>query len=316
MSHAGRIVVVGSLNADLTVYTERLPLPGETVLGSGFAVHPGGKSANQAAAAALLGGEVALVGAVGNDGNGQLLLDSAARAGVDTAYVRRIEGQTTGIAAISVDARGENSIIVAAGANGLLAPADIEAAEAAFSGAAVVCLCLESPLDTVVAAACAGRRAGARVLLNLSPYLQVPDELIGLTDILIVNVHEAANLLGGLDPERDWEAARDRFAALGLRSVVVTRGGDGSAVLDMAGTGEHTPVFIAATPVNVVDTTGSGDAFTGAVATRLAAGDPLVEAARYASVAAALAATRKGAQTSYPTRSEVEARRAAAGQPG
>jgi ribokinase len=307
MSHAGRIVVVGSLNADLTVYTERLPLPGETVMGSGFAVHPGGKSANQAVAAGLLGGAVALVGAVGDDANGQLLLDSAARAGVDTAHVRRVDGQSTGIAAISVDARGENSIIVAAGANGLLAPADIDAAEAAFAGAAVVCLCLESPLETVLAAARAGRRAGACVLLNLSPYLQVPAELIELADILIVNVHEAANLLDGLDPEQEWEAARDRFAALGLRSVVVTRGGEGSAVLDTTGSGGGI-AFIAPTPVEVVDTTGSGDAFTGAVATRLAAGDRLVEAARYASVAAALAATRKGAQTSYPTRSQVEAR--------
>ncbi|QCB95820.1 ribokinase [Arthrobacter sp. PAMC25564] len=306
--NAGRIVVVGSLNADLTIYTERLPLPGETLHGSGFAVNPGGKSANQAVAAARLGGAVTLIGAVGNDANGAMLLASTAGAGVDVTRVRHT-AEPTGVAVISVDAAGENSIIIAAGANGTLASEHVD--PAAFDGAAVVGLCLEVPLATVQAAAQAGHNAGARVLLNLSPYAQIPQALAGLTDVLLVNAHEASQFLGGFDmpspeaPETEWEAAVAQFAAYGLAQVLVTLGSQGSVVLDST---SDTPVVrIAPTRVDAVDTTGAGDAFTGAVAARLAAGDALVDAARYASVAAAMAATRKGTQTAYPTAAEVSA---------
>lgn len=305
-ANAGRIVVVGSLNADLTIYTERLPLPGETLHGSGFAVNPGGKSANQAVAAARLGGAVTLIGAVGADDNGAMLLASTAGAGVDVTRVRKT-AEPTGVAVISVDAAGENSIIIAAGANGTLAPEHVD--PAAFDGAAVVGLCLEVPLETVQAAAQAGRDAGARVLLNLSPYAPIPAALAGLTDVLLVNAHEASQFLGGFElpspaaPEADWEPAVAQFAAHGLMQVLVTLGSQGSVALDASA---GTPVVrIAPTRVEAVDTTGAGDAFTGAVAARLAAGDTLVEAARYASVAAAMAATRKGTQTAYPTAAEV-----------
>jgi ribokinase len=303
---AGRIVVVGSLNADLTIYTERLPLPGETLHGSGFAVNPGGKSANQAVAAARLGGAVTLIGAVGNDDNGAMLLASTAGAGVDVTRVRQA-AEPTGVAVISVDAAGENSIIIAAGANGTLAPEHVD--RAAFDGAAVVGLCLEVPLETVQAAAQAGHDAGARVLLNLSPYAPIPEALAGLTDVLLVNAHEASQFLGGFDmpspeaAEAEWEPAVAQFAAHGLVQVLVTLGSQGSVVLDSSAAAPV--VRIAPTRVDAVDTTGAGDAFTGAVAARLAAGDTLVDAARYASVAAAMAATRKGTQTAYPTAAEV-----------
>ncbi|MCX6498620.1 MAG: ribokinase [Arthrobacter sp.] len=304
--NAGSIVVVGSLNADLTIYTERLPLPGETLHGSGFAVNPGGKSANQAVAAARLGGAVTLIGAVGADDNGAMLLASTAGAGVDVTRVRQT-AEPTGVAVISVDAAGENSIIIAAGANGTLAPADVD--PAAFDGAAVVGLCLEVPVETVQAAAQAGHDAGARVLLNLSPYAPIPEALAGLTDVLLVNAHEASQFLGGFElpspeaPEAEWEPAVAQFAAHGLAQVLVTLGSQGSVVLDSSA---GTPVVrIAPTRVDAVDTTGAGDAFTGAVAARLAAGDTLVDSARYASVAAAMAATRKGTQTAYPTAAEV-----------
>ncbi|MGA7205544.1 MAG: ribokinase [Specibacter sp.] len=305
-----RIIVAGSLNADLTIYCERLPAPGETLHGNGFAVNPGGKSANQAVAAGRLGGNVTLIGAVGQDANGDMLVASTAGAGVDVSHVRRVS-EPTGVAVISVEDSGENSIIISSGANGTLSPEAMD--PALFAGAGVVCLCLEVALETVQAAAQAGHDAGATVLLNLSPYAPVADELARLTDVLLVNAHEASQFLGGADmpeadaPVGDWLAAVELFAGRGLHRVLVTLGSAGSVVLDSSNT-EEPVVRIAPTVVKAVDTTGAGDAFTGAVAARLAAGDSLVAAARYASVAAALAATKKGTQTAYPSVAEVAAK--------
>ncbi|MGY4543968.1 ribokinase [Arthrobacter sp. UYNi723] len=307
----GRIVVVGSLNADLTIYCERLPLPGETVHGNGFAVNPGGKSANQAVAASLLGGAVSLVGAVGVDANGDMLLSSAAGAGVDISGVRTSTTEATGVAVIAVDANGENNIIISAGANGTLSTADVAAAAELFDGAAVVCLCLEVSFDTVEAAARAGHDAGATVLLNLSPYAEIPQQLADLTDVLLVNAHEVSLFLGsaaipGSDADAsDWETVRLRFAERGLQRVLVTLGAHGSMVLDSLAPSGQQLVRVAPIKVKAVDTTGAGDAFTGAVAARLAAGAPLADAAAFASVAAALATTRKGTQAAYPEVADV-----------
>src|SRR3954447_9542937 len=190
------VLVVGSLNADLTVRTRRLPGPGETVTGSDLVVSPGGKSANQAAAAALLGADVALLGRVGHDGNGDLLLERLAAAGVDTASVERLDGVATGTALIAVDDAGENFIIVSPGANGHLTPRDVEQAEEFFSGAAVLCLCLEVSLATVRAAARAACAAGVRVILNPSPFTDVGEDLLQLVDVLVVNQHELRDLVG------------------------------------------------------------------------------------------------------------------------
>jgi ribokinase len=316
VEQTGRIVVVGSLNADLTIYCERLPLPGETVHGNGFAVNPGGKSANQAVAASRLGGSVSLVGAVGEDPNGAMLRSSAAGAGVDVGHVR-ISSEPTGVAVIAVDAGGENNIIISAGANGTLSPADVAEASDVLEQAAVVCLCLEVGMETVLAAARAGHDAGATVLLNLSPYGEVPEELTALTDVLLVNAHEAALFLGDAAavPAPDapaaewdnaaWDGARTRFAERGIRQVVVTLGSQGSAVLDSLAPEGARVTRIKPTTVTAVDTTGAGDAFTGAVAVRLAAGDALAGAAAFASVAAALATTRKGTQAAYPAAADV-----------
>jgi len=278
------IVVVGSLNADLVVRTERFPRPGETLRGSDLAVLPGGKSANQAVAAGRLGGTVRMVGAVGDDGNGALLRDSVAAAGVDTTHVAVREGVATGTAVITVDGAGENTIVVSAGANATLTPDDLPAD--VFEGAGVLALCLEVPIDVVLAAARAARAEGVTVLTNPSPLGAVPAELLALTDVLLVNEHEAASL--GDHP---------------VRRSVVTRGGAGCVVRD----GDAEPVTIDAVRVGAVDTTGCGDAFTGAVAVRLAAGDDLVEAARFAVGVGAYAATRPGAQASYPTTAELDA---------
>lgn len=317
----GRIVVVGSLNADLTIYCERLPKPGETVHGTGFAVNPGGKSANQAVAASLLGGAVSLIGAVGDDPNGEMLLASTAGAGVDISHVRTSQSAATGVAVIAVDTHGENNIIISAGANGTLAPADVAASADAFDGASVVCLCLEVGLGAVEAAARMGHDAGATVLLNLSPYGEIPHSLADLTDVLLVNAHEASLFLGAAEmpeagvpgPEADntaWDTVRQRFAGRGLQQVLVTLGANGSVVLDSRAAGDGRVTRIAPVKVKAVDTTGAGDAFTGAVAARLAAGEPLAEAAAFASVAAALAATRKGTQAAYPDVADVERMRA------
>jgi len=277
------IVVVGSLNADLVVRTERFPKPGETLQGSDLAILPGGKSANQAVAAGRLGGTVRMIGAVGDDGNGTLLRESVASAGVDTTHVAVRQGVATGTAVITVDAAGENTIVISGGANATLTPEDVPAD--ALDDAGVLGLCLEVSIDVVLAAARAGRAAGATVLTNLSPFGAVPQELLDLTDVLLVNEHEAAEL-------GDHGVARS----------IVTRGGAGCTVHD----GDADPVDVDAVRVDPVDTTGCGDAFMGAVALRLDAGDSLVDAARFAVGVGAYAATKPGAQASYPTRAELE----------
>lgn len=266
----GRIVVVGSLNADLVVRTARLPRPGETVAGADLATGPGGKGANQAVAAARLGGDVLMAGAVGDDAHGRLVRDAVAAAGADTSRVLVREGVATGTAVITVDAAGENTIVVSPGANGTLTGAVLPGPGAGD----VLTMSLEIPTETVLTAARAARAAGATVLLNLSPYAAVPAELLELTDVLVVNEHEAG-LLGG------HRVARS----------VVTLGADGCRVR------EHgTDTAVAAVPADPVDTTGSGDAFLAAVAVRLAAGDDLPAAARYAVRAGAFAVTVAGAQ--------------------
>ncbi len=277
------IVVVGSLNADLVVRTERFPKPGETLQGSDLAILPGGKSANQAVAAGRLGGTVRMIGAVGDDGNGTLLRESVASAHVDTTHVAVRQGVATGTAVITVDAAGENTIVISGGANATLTPEDLPAT--AFDGAGVLGLCLEVSIEVVLAAARAGRAAGATVLTNLSPFGAVPQELLDLTDVLLVNEHEAAEL-------GDHGVARS----------IVTRGGAGCTVHD----GDADPVDVGAVRVEPVDTTGCGDAFMGAMALRLDAGDSLLEAARFAVGVGAYAATKPGAQASYPTTSELE----------
>ncbi|MCC3280728.1 PfkB family carbohydrate kinase [Arthrobacter sp. zg-Y40] len=294
---AGRVVVVGSLNADLTVRTDRFPSPGETLNGSELVIVPGGKSANQAAAAAILGADVRLFGAVGADGHGDLLLKAAAGAGVDASRVLRRTGTATGTAMIVVDAAGENTIIVSPGANGTVTGAELPAD--LFDGAAVLTLSLEVPLEAVAAAARAGQQAGAQVLLNLSPYQEVPAELLALTDVLLLNTHEAALVTGLADPAADWEEVIAALGALGVRRTIITLGADGAVVLDGTAAESERILAVAPTRVTAVDTTGCGDAFTAATAARLAAGDSLAEAATFAARAGALAATREGAQSSY-----------------
>jgi ribokinase len=292
------VAVVGSVNADLVVEVDRRPAPGETVLGSDLVVHPGGKGANQAVAAARLGGRAGIVGRVGDDGHGELLRGALAAGGVDLAHLATTPGVPTGVALITIGPDGDNSIIVSPGANARLTPADVEAARAMIAGASVVSFQLEVPLPAVEAAARAAAEAGGRVVLNLSPPAPVPAGLLALCDPLVVNEHEAAFVLGGAggDP-RETAAA---LARSGPRSAVVTLGAEGAVVADGEG--------VAAVPspkTDAVDTTGAGDAFTAALCLRLARGDALRDAARYAARAGAAAVRRRGAQSSYPTPDEL-----------
>ncbi|MGK5498124.1 ribokinase [Streptomyces sp. URMC 125] len=282
------LLVVGSANADLVTRVERHPAPGETVLGSDLAVHPGGKGANQAVAAARLGARAALLARVGDDAHGRMLLESLRTAGVDTAPVLT-GGAPTGVALIAVGARGDNTIVVSPGANARLTPEDVAAAHGVLAGAAVVSLQMEVPAPVVAA-------AGTRVVLNPSPPGELPDDVLAVCDPLVVNEHEARGLLGGAGAPRDPGEQARALLALGPRSVVVTLGASGALHRGPGGT-----VRVPSPAVEAVDTTGAGDAFTGALAWRLARGDTPEAAVRFAVRVGAAAVTRPGAQSSFPT---------------
>ncbi|USX50126.1 ribokinase [Lentzea sp. HUAS12] len=282
------LLVLGSANADLVVEVGRRPGGGETVLGGDTVVLPGGKGANTAVAAARVGASVALVGALGDDGYGSLLRESLESSGVDTALVKT-SARPTGIAYITVTPDGENSIVVSPGANSDVAPSDVDGLS--FDGAGVLTCSLEVPLETVVHAIGAASQAGVRTVLNLSPVADLPAETLRQLTVLVVNEHEAAQLA------QDWTG----LLALGPASAVVTLGSRGVAVVERSGVVEVPAVEVA----EVVDTTGAGDAFAGALSARLADGDDLVRAAEYAVKVAALSVTKAGAQPSYPTAAEV-----------
>ncbi|PAN01365.1 ribokinase [Streptomyces sp. Alain-F2R5] len=294
------LLVVGSANADLVIGVERRPGAGETVLGTDLAVHPGGKGANQAVAAARLGARTALLARVGDDDYGRLLLDSQRAAGVDTVGVL-VGGAPTGVALITVDPSGDNSIVVSPGANGRLAPGDVRAAASLFHASRVVSTQLEVPLETVVEVV-RSLAPGSRFVLNPSPPRPLPQEVLAACDPLIVNEHEAKVILGDScvsDRPEDWARI---LLAKGPRSVVVTLGAEGALVASGA---EVTRV--PSVKVDAVDTTGAGDAFTAALAWRLGTGESLADAAAYAARVGAATVTKAGAQASYPTAAEVEA---------
>lgn len=292
------LLVVGSANADLVIGVERRPAAGETVLGSDLAVHPGGKGANQAVAAARLGARTALLARVGDDAYGRLLLDSQRAAGVDTAGVL-VGGAPTGVALITVDPSGDNSIVVSPGANGRLTPEDARAATSLLHASRVVSAQLEIPLETVVAVV-RSLAPGSRFVLNPSPPRPLPAEVLAACDPLVLNEHEARVVLGPAavgDSPADWARV---LLAEGPRSVVVTLGARGALVADSGGT-----TLVPAVPVEAVDTTGAGDAFTAALAWRLGAGETLAEAAAYAVRVGAAAVTKPGAQDSFPAAADV-----------
>jgi ribokinase len=284
------VLVLGSANADLVVTVDRRPGAGETVLGSDTVVLPGGKGANSAVAAARLGGRVAFLGALGPDAYGDLLLESLRGAGVDTSAVRRAD-RPTGIAYITVTPDGENAIVVSPGANHALAAADVDRVPLADSR--VLVASLEVPVPVVEHAVLRAAAHGVRTVLNLSPVARLSDASLSVLDPLVVNEHEAAWLLGAAGDFR-------RLLDLGPESVVVTLGARGALLVSRTGVHE-----IPAPVVDPVDTTGAGDAFTGALAVGLAAGSGLPEAAALAVRVAAISVTRRGAAPSYPSAAEL-----------
>ncbi|MHC6222804.1 ribokinase [Arthrobacter sp. MMS24-S77] len=305
---AGTIVVVGSMNADLTVHTSRLPAAGETVIGGGVSRRPGGKGSNQAVAAALLGAAVHLIAAVGDDDNGTYLIGQAAEAGVATDMIRIEPGTATGTALVTVDDSAENVIVVSPGANSCLRPVAIQQSLRSLGRATVLSLSLEVPTETAYAAARAAAALGAKTLLNLSPYSPDAATILPMIDVVVLNELEALQAVGlaQLPAERPWEVVGALLGEKGPRNAVITLGAAGAIVMENLQAWPIKPAHIAATKVRPVDTTGCGDAFAGALAVELANGRDLIPAAILASTAAAYAATGHGAQNSYPNRSRLQ----------
>lgn len=297
---ARKVVVVGSFNMDLTTTVARMPRPGETVLGDVFTTGPGGKGSNQAIAAARLGAQVTFVGRIGVDTFGEAALAIWAQDGVDTRYVIRDPDRATGVAPIFVDQDGENMIVVALGANLALGPADVDAAADAIRAADVLLTGLEIPIATAAHALKIAKAAGVRTILNPAPAQPLTHEMLLTADVLTPNESEL-EVLSGLAID-DVEQAARMVKAHQDQYVVVTLGSQGAAYFGPGGHGV-VPVF----PVNVVDTTGAGDAFNGGLAVALSEGLSMPEAVRFASAAAALCVTKRGTAASMPTRAEVDA---------
>ena len=301
------IIVVGSLNADLVVRVSRFPVPGETISGEGFVVAPGGKGANQACAAGRLGGSVGMAGQVGADSQGAMLRASLLGAAVDVSLVATDESAATGVAIITVDARGENEIVLAAGANGTFTPDRLTRAIPAIRQAAIVLLQLEIPMDTVIRAATEARAGGATVILDPAPAVPVPDQLLALVDYVTPNEHELSHLAGEPDDDarpsaEDIDRRARMLLARGSHHVLAKLGDRGSRLVTAA----HATAW-SAISVTAVDTTAAGDAFNGALAVALAESRSLEDAVRFATAAAAISVTRRGAQPSMPSRADVEA---------
>ncbi|WP_321475326.1 ribokinase [uncultured Paludibaculum sp.] len=306
MQHSS-LVVVGSLNMDFVVQVDRLPAPGETTLGGNFQMIPGGKGANQACAAGKLArcGRVSMVGCVGLDPFADHLKASLAAAGVDVSTVRAARQTPTGVALIWVEKSGQNSIVVAPGANAMLAPGDIESARATFEGSRCALFQLETPLETVEAALRAARAAGALTILDPAPARPLPAELLSLVDVLTPNESEACILLGR-DPSRVNVADAAEIAravrGLGPKAVVLKLGDQGCFYSD-----GHLELAVAGFAVEAVDTTAAGDTFNAALAVALSEDVGIEDALRFANAAAALSVTRLGAQASAPSREDVDA---------
>ncbi|HEX9014943.1 MAG TPA: ribokinase [Chloroflexota bacterium] len=294
-----RVTVLGSLNMDLVVHAERLPAPGETVLGGHFEMDHGGKGANQAVAASRLGARVGMIGCVGGDDNGRRLLEGARADGVDVTHVAVAAGPS-GVALIVVASDGGNQIAVAPGANALVDPALVERAAGTIRESDVLVAQLEIPLEAVKAAARIARDAGVPFLLNAAPSRPDLGGLLPLVSVLIVNETELAVLAGGVAGEGNEASLAETLLDRGPEAIVVTLGERGSLVVERRRT-----LRVSAYEVDAVDSTAAGDAFVGALAARYSGLDRLEEAARFASAAGALACTKSGAQPSLPRAGEV-----------
>lgn len=315
MRRRARIVVIGSSNTDMVVHVPRIPAAGETVLGGDLAIVPGGKGANQAVAAARLGAEVTFVGCVGQDSFGRNSLDGLKAQGIDVTHCKEVPETPSGVALIAVDNAGQNAIVVAPGANMRVTADLIDEAEPAVAQADIVLLQCEIPLPTVLHAAKIARARDRIVVLNPAPATVLPMELLRLASVLTPNETEARAVLGAVEPT-DEEATLRSLVNAGVKLVVLTLGARG-ALAGMSQAAEPTLISVAPFNVRAVDATAAGDCFTAALACAIAEQcgssledldtEALRSALRFASAAAALSVTRRGAQPSLPYRSEVEA---------
>ena len=297
-----KIVVVGSLNMDLVVQVPEIPKPGETVLGFNFGSFPGGKGANQAVAAARLGAAVTMIGQVGDDSYGEILVDNLASEGVNTKHISLDRNSATGVAMITVDERGQNCIAVASGANFTLTAEQIQSAWEKIGEIDVLVMPLETPLETIYRAAKLAKDQNVRVVLNPAPARPLNPDLLTMVDILIPNEHEILQIAGYID-NGDSSIAESARALIerGVNTVVITLGENGAMIVDKK-LGEMT---IPSIKVDVLDTTAAGDSFVAALAVGLVEGKSLSEACSFANAAGAITVTRMGAQPSLPTRREI-----------
>jgi ribokinase len=296
------IVVIGSSNTDMIVQLDRIPAPGETVLGGRFSTAAGGKGANQAVAAARAGGQVVFVARVGADSFGQQAIAGFAADGIDTRFVIRDEMAASGVACIFVDRNGQNSIAVASGANMRLTLADVRAAEGAIAEAAVVLLQLEIPLETVAAAVDIAAAHRVPVILNPAPAQPLGADLLRKVSVLTPNEIEGGMLTGiAVTDEPSAKKAAQVLRGRGVAAVVITLGDRGAMI-----SGCDQTAMVPAFAVKAIDATAAGDVFNGALAVYLSEGKSIPEAVRFASAAAAISVTRLGAQPSAPTRLEID----------
>jgi len=298
-----KVTVVGSFNTDLVGVTPRMPVKGETIIGGPFLTGPGGKGANQAVAAARLGADVAMVVKLGTDSFGDQAEANLIKEGIRSDFVLRTDETHTGAALIFVDAEGENMIVVAAGANELLTPEDVDRGRAAIVEADVLLVELEVPIETVQRAIRLAHEAGVKVLLNPAPGQPLSAEMLCLVDVLTPNETETQIIAGvPVRNPQEAEVAARQLLAQGVGTAVITLGANGALIVTPTET-QHVP----GQQVEVVDTTGAGDAFNGALAVALAEGMELFEAVTFANAAAALQVTRFGTAPAMPYREEVEA---------
>jgi ribokinase len=295
------IIVVGSANTDMILKMDRLPKPGETVLGGAFAMAAGGKGANQAVGAARAGGRVVFVARVGQDDFGARAIEGLARDRIVVDFVFRDKTRPTGVALIFVARNGENSIAVASGANAALSAKDVRKAAPAFDGAGFLLTQLETPLETVQAAAELAAQKKVRVILNPAPARPLPGALLAKVNILTPNETETEILTGiRVSGERSAKTAAAALKRMGVETVIITLGPRGAFV-----SGPGFEGIVPGLKVRAVDTTAAGDVFNGALAVGLSEGRALKEAVRFANGAAALSVTRLGAQPSAPKRKEI-----------
>jgi len=296
------IVIIGSSNTDMVIKSPHLPAPGETILGGTFFMNAGGKGANQAVAAARLGGQVSFIAKVGRDIFGKEAIQLFKKEGIDVAAVLKDKKFPSGIALITVDDKGENCISVASGANAALTPANIKKFKAKIESASILLMQLETPLDTIGFAASHAANHNVKVILNPAPACPLPDELLGKLSIITPNEKEAEMLTGiAVNDASSAEHAANALHKKGVDSVIITMGAKGALLFH-----EDNFSFIETVKVDAVDTTAAGDVFNGALAVALSGGRPMVDAVRFACKAASISVTRLGAQASAPYIHELE----------